>query len=156
MPYVMKVVHQHYPTREKGEVAWGVGTKILGFLQELELVYKRIEEFRSNWRHGELTREERRFEELIRQRVGEDIGASKVGMKSDKSSDGDKPKGGCASAGLFEGAPNSSDRGVEGDEEPDVAMCFNLEGELLGIGSAGLFGGHGYRSEPYVAKRDLF
>ncbi|CAJ1006052.1 hypothetical protein Q4I28_001368 [Leishmania naiffi] len=40
---------------------------------------------------------------------------------------------------------SSSDDGENGAEEVvDVAMCFTIKGESLGIGSANVFGGHGY------------
>ncbi|CAJ1013624.1 hypothetical protein, conserved [Leishmania lindenbergi] len=40
---------------------------------------------------------------------------------------------------------SSSDDGENGAEEVvDVAMCFTTKGESLGIGSANVFGGHGY------------
>ncbi|CAJ1017917.1 hypothetical protein Q4I30_001450 [Leishmania utingensis] len=40
---------------------------------------------------------------------------------------------------------SNSDDGENGAEEVvDVAMCFTIKGESLGIGSANVFGGHGY------------
>ncbi|KAG5510534.1 hypothetical protein JKF63_06831 [Porcisia hertigi] len=41
---------------------------------------------------------------------------------------------------------SSDDEGTNDDEaDVDVAMCFNSKGESLGIGSARVFGGHGYQ-----------
>lgn len=45
---------------------------------------------------------------------------------------------------------NSDVERGEDETLPDIAMCFDTEGESIGMGSVGVFGGHGYHEADAV------
>ncbi|KAF5220919.1 hypothetical protein ECC02_006079 [Trypanosoma cruzi] len=133
LPPVLDVVQQHYGSSsfssstavscgvEAELLGWTVALRIVEELPELETAYSRILEYRERQRTGEMTAEELMMEELLRERMGKDF----LGGEEDESSSLDE----------------DDDKRAE---EVDIAMCFNLDGEVVSIGSANLFGGHGY------------
>nr|CCC95795.1 unnamed protein product [Trypanosoma congolense IL3000] len=134
VPAVMEVVRQHFENSDGdddvGTVScWKAVLNIVGELHELEAAYARIVEYQDRQRRGEKTAEELFLEELLRERIG----------------DAFPRDNGCAEE--EDTSSISGDDNNHGDEV-DIAMCFNADGTVVGIGSAGLFGGHGYHRQP--------
>ncbi|EKF30948.1 hypothetical protein MOQ_005222 [Trypanosoma cruzi marinkellei] len=133
LPPVLDVVLQHYGSSSSTAVSCGVEAELLGWtvalriveeLPELETAYSRILEYRERQRTGDMTAEELMMEELLRERMGKDFLAEDEDESSSLDEDDDKKA-----------------------EEVDIAMCFTLDGEVVSIGSANLFGGHGYHEK---------
>ncbi|RHW67691.1 hypothetical protein DPX39_110100400 [Trypanosoma brucei equiperdum] len=138
IPPVIDVVRKHYGKDGGNDEAsslscWSAVLSIVDELQELEAAYARMIEYRERQRRGEKTAEECMLEELLRERIGDDF------MRGRHTRGGSKGCDGCESS-------SGSDEDVY--EDADIAMCFNTDGTVVGIGSAGLFGGHGYHLHP--------
>ncbi|KAH9586319.1 hypothetical protein LSM04_006057 [Trypanosoma melophagium] len=133
LPSVLEVVQECYSREEQSNTAWRVVLRILEELPELQKAYEHIVEHQERQRTGNLTAEELMMEELLRERMGSDYLREEKNTSRTKrrnSADGD----------------NDADDDEEEEETVDIAMCFAENGEVLSIGSAGLFGGHGYHS----------
>ncbi|RNF12512.1 uncharacterized protein Tco025E_06465 [Trypanosoma conorhini] len=136
LPHVLDVVRQFYdPAASTAGAAaeelqgWMVALRIVEELPELEVAYARALEFRERQRTGEMTEEELMMEELLRERMGGDYGWE---ARRDDDGGGD-------------GGSSSDDADGQADEV-DLAMCFGLDGAVVSIGSADVFGGHGYHA----------
>lgn len=127
--------HRHRPAADAPVTVDDVvlGLKMVRALDELEVAWDSIRAARSGAHneHGDngdggsdrrnrrvpLTDEEVMMEALLAERCG---------------------------PGFLANESSSSSSEVGGDESIDIAMCFDDRGESVGMGSAGVFGGHGY------------
>jgi hypothetical protein len=110
-----------------------VALTIVRQLDELEVVYDSIVSTRQAGRDGGAdsasskqpakTSEEILMEQLLQERFSSFAPYLRVGDNDDDE---------------------SGERASEEGDVVDVAMCFSARGESLGIGSAAVFGGHGY------------
>ncbi|KEG07259.1 hypothetical protein DQ04_10401010 [Trypanosoma grayi] len=127
LPHVLSVVQSRYGNGAE-LLRWEVALRIVEELPELESAHARIIAYRERRREGAMTAEEHMMEEVLRERMGDDF--------LDDSDSGSVARG-----------ASSDEEEEDEDEEMDIAMCFNAKGEVVSIGSAGLFGGHGYHPQ---------
>ncbi|ORC86027.1 uncharacterized protein TM35_000312130 [Trypanosoma theileri] len=146
LPSLLEVVQQCYTTEEQSNTAWRVVLRILEEMPELQKAYEHIVEHRERQRSGNMTAEELMMEELLRERMGNDYLGDEKDASRRKRRNVSNSDSGNHNNNNNDDDTNSDNSDNDEDETVDIAMCFAEDGEVLGIGSAGLFGGHGYHS----------